>query len=125
MSVLARESSKATFPSSVNVIRTDFSPESIVKAFEGQDAVVSLVGSSALADQKKYADAAVKAGVKRFLPSEYGSDVTSKAVQAKVPIFGTKVEVVKYLQSKEKDGLSWTALVGAIIAHELCVRLQY
>jgi hypothetical protein len=35
---------------------------------------VSVVGSPALASQKDYIDAAVQAGVKRFIPSEFGSD---------------------------------------------------
>jgi len=111
ISVLTRESSSATFPSSVHVIKTDYSAESVEKAFQGQDAVVSLVGAAALGDQQKLVDAAVKAGVKRFLPSEYGADTSNKAVQAKVPIFGAKTATVEYLRSKEKDGLSWTGLV--------------
>lgn len=112
VSVLTRESSSATFPSSVNVIKTDYSPESVEKAFQGQDAVVSLVGASALGDQHKLVDAAVKAGVKRFVPSEYGADTSNKEVQAKVPIFGPKTATVAHLRSKEKDGLSWTGLVS-------------
>jgi len=111
ISVLSRESSTATFPSSVNVIKTDFSLESVTKAFEGQDAVVSLVGSSALGDQKAWVDAAVKAGVKRFLPSEFGGDGTNKAILEKLPLFATKGAVVDHLRSKEKDGLSWTSVV--------------
>lgn len=112
---MTRESSSATFPSTVNVIKTDYSPESLAKAFEGQDAVVSLVGASGLGDQDKLIDAAVKAGVKRFLPSEYGSNTPDDVVRSKVPIFNAKKGVVNYLQSKEKDGLSWTALVSHLL----------
>jgi hypothetical protein len=40
----------------------------------GIDAVVSLVGAAALTQQKGAIDAAVEAGVKRFIPSEFGCD---------------------------------------------------
>src|SRR5579859_1666927 len=40
----------------------------------GIDAVVSLVGAAALTQQKGFIDAAVAAGVNRFLPSEFGCD---------------------------------------------------
>jgi hypothetical protein len=40
----------------------------------GVDAIVSVVGSLALPSQLSYIDAAIKAGVKRFIPSEFGCD---------------------------------------------------
>ena len=40
----------------------------------GIDALVSVIGSLALPDQLAYIDAAVEAGVKRFIPSEFGCD---------------------------------------------------
>ena len=40
----------------------------------GIDAIISVVGSLALATQIGYIDAAVEAGVKRFIPSEFGCD---------------------------------------------------
>jgi hypothetical protein len=41
---------------------------------EGIDAVVSVVGSLALATQISFIDAAIEDGVKRFIPSEFGCD---------------------------------------------------
>ena len=40
----------------------------------GVDAIVSLVGAPALTQQKQFIDAAVIAGVKRFISSEFGCD---------------------------------------------------
>jgi uncharacterized protein YbjT (DUF2867 family) len=40
----------------------------------GIDAIVSVIGSLALPDQLAYIDAAVEAGVNRFIPSEFGCD---------------------------------------------------
>lgn len=114
ISVLSREESKSTFPSSVNVIKSDYSPSSLEKAFKDQDAVISLVGSPGLAGQKTLVDAAVKAGVKRFIPSEFGSNTSSEAVRAKVPIFSTKKEIIDHLRSKESDGITWTGVVSQL-----------
>lgn len=50
--------------------------------------------------------------MKRVIPGEFGSDTTKKEVLDAVPIFADKVEVVKYLQSKEDTGLSWSAIVN-------------
>ena len=55
--------------------------------------------ASGLQDQTRIIDAAIAAGVKRFIPSEFGSD--SKNEKSKVlPIFGPKVAVRKYLDEK-------------------------
>jgi hypothetical protein len=80
------------------------------EAFQGQDAVISLVGGMALGDQNKLIDAAIAAGVKRFVPSEYGSNTLDERARAIVPIFDAKFETVKYLRSKEKE-ISWTGIV--------------
>jgi hypothetical protein len=93
------------------VIRADYSSiDSLTSAFKGQDAVVSLVGTMGFAEQQKLIDAAITAGVKRFLPSEYGSNTQNERVLAKVPIFQPKVDTVKYLKSKE-DKISWSSVI--------------
>lgn len=56
-------------------------------------------------------DAAVAAGVKRFIPSEFGSDTNNKSAQELVPVFQKKVEVKEYLESKTGSGLTWTGIV--------------
>ncbi|KAF9698479.1 hypothetical protein EKO04_003762 [Ascochyta lentis] len=115
-SVLSREGSSSTFPSGVNVLRANYeSIDSLKQAFQGQDAVISIVGGSALGDQNKLIDAAVAAGVKRFIPSEYGVDTTNPKVLAIAPFFQAKISTVDYLKSKE-DALSWTAVAtGAFL----------
>jgi len=109
--VLSRQGSSSTFPSGVKVVRADYdSQDSLKEAFKGQDAVVSLVGGVALGDQNKLIDAAIAAGVKRFIPSEYGNDTTDKRIREIVPLFEAKLGAVNYLKSKEKE-ISWTAIV--------------
>ncbi|TVY91600.1 Pinoresinol reductase [Lachnellula willkommii] len=78
ITVIKRPSSKASFPASVKVIPADTtSVESVTAAFQGQDAVVSAVGTEGLQGQNVLIDAAIAAGVKRFLPSEFGSDLAN------------------------------------------------
>jgi hypothetical protein len=65
-------------------------------------------------EQASIIDAAVAAGVKRFIPSEYGNDTFIPEVATLVPPAQGKQETIKYLRTKESSGLSWTAIcVGA------------
>jgi uncharacterized protein YbjT (DUF2867 family) len=71
VTVLTRESSNHKFPPEVKIAKVDYtSPESLAAALEGQDALVSAVATLAVLSQRLLIDAAVKAGVKRIIPSE-------------------------------------------------------
>lgn len=114
VSVLARHSSKSTFSSHLKVHRIgdDYPEAELLEAFKGQDAVISAIATSAAVQQKAIIDAAIKAGVKRFVPSEFGSDTRNKKALAINPLFFKgKLETVEYLKEKEKEGLTWTAFV--------------
>ncbi|KAF2865302.1 hypothetical protein BDV95DRAFT_586677 [Massariosphaeria phaeospora] len=111
VTVLSREGSSSTFPSSVKVVRANYeSVDSLKSAFQGQDAVLSFVGGAAIGDQQKLIDAAIAAGVKRFIPSEYGSNTIESRVRDIVPMFAGKLAAVDYLKSKEKE-ISWTSVI--------------
>jgi hypothetical protein len=110
ITVISRPESKATFPSSVKVLKIDQTDSNaLTDAFKGQDAAVVTVGAGQLADQQRYIDAAIAAGVKRFVPSEFGSDLSDPEINKLVPIFQPKLETAKYLKSKESDTFSWTS----------------
>ena len=103
VTVLVRSASKNSFPLPVEVIEVDFtSVESLTKALNGQDALVSTVGISGLEGQTIMIDACVAAGVSRFLPSEFGSDLDNPMVKA-LPVFGYKVAVNKYAEEKARE----------------------
>src|SRR3954470_17462116 len=72
VSVLTRAESSSTFPARVKVFETNYTEASLLSAFKGQDAVVSILAYRVLAEQRKLIDAAIKAGVRRFIPSKYG-----------------------------------------------------
>ncbi|KAH8714705.1 isoflavone reductase [Ilyonectria robusta] len=109
LSAVTRETSSAKFPEGVTHVKSDFSLSSLTEAFKGQDAVISMLPITALGDQAVVIEAAIAAGVKRFIPSEYGSDSTSDAVIAVVPFFEGKKKYLEYLKSQESS-ISWTAL---------------
>lgn len=114
VSILARQSSKSTFPPHIRVHRVgdDYPEAEVLEAFKGQDAVVSTIASAGVVKQISIVDTAIKAGVKRFVPSEFVSDTLNQKAAALLPqIFKGKVETVEYLKKKQKEGLTWTAFV--------------
>jgi hypothetical protein len=70
VTVLSRKASNATFPTGAKVVKTDFSADSLADLFRGQDAVVSAIPSQVGKEQIKFIDAALEAGVKRFITSD-------------------------------------------------------
>ncbi|MCJ1251754.1 hypothetical protein MMC30_008992 [Trapelia coarctata] len=108
VSVLTRPSSTSTFPPTVRVHKTEYTETALVTVFQGQDAIISTVNFLALPDQKMYIDAAIKAGVKRFFPSEFSVDSLDPAVLELLPFFHQKKEIIEYLRIKESEGLTWT-----------------
>ncbi|PQE33481.1 isoflavone reductase family protein [Rutstroemia sp. NJR-2017a WRK4] len=113
LTTVIRETSNATFPSGVQVAKSDFSLKSLTEIFQGKDAVVSMLPIAALADQGVVIEAAIAAGVKRFIPSEYGFDSSNPAAHAAVPLFEGKKKHLELLASKE-NVISWTALITGL-----------
>ncbi|KPM46346.1 hypothetical protein AK830_g88 [Neonectria ditissima] len=110
ITVLQRQESKATFGTGIDVRKTDFSDKDLENALKGQDAVISALGAAAFGEQKKIVDAAVRAGVKRFLPSEFSASIEDDTVLQLLPLFTQKKEIIQYLKTKQSEGFSWTGL---------------
>ena len=108
VTVVKRASSSASFPDSVTVRTADLSSvESVTAAFEGQDAVVSTVGMEALVGQSVLVEAAVAANVKRFLPSDFGTDMANPKA-GPLPVFGYKTMIHKALRDAAAAKLDFT-----------------
>jgi putative NADH-flavin reductase len=75
VSVLTRESSNSTFPTTATVHKTDYTLPSLIRAFTNQDAVISCIATFSASLQS-----AITAGIKRFIPSEYGIDASQNEV---------------------------------------------
>ncbi len=79
------------------------------------DAVVSNLNGPALGKaQLALIDAAKEARVKRFLPSEFGSDTNNEKVLEMVELLKGKKRIVDYLRTKEGDGFTWTAVITGL-----------
>lgn len=100
--VLQRTGSSSTYAPTVKVVEADFEDtQSLVSALVGQDAVVSTIGEDGIMSQKPLIDAAITAGVKRFLPSDFGSNMSNPNTR-KLPVFKEKVIIEDYLIEKSK-----------------------
>lgn len=116
VTILSREGSTSTDSLASHpkqkICKVNFdNTDSITSALKGIEGVVSNVSSSALLTQKPIVDAAIAAGVRRFLPSDFGSDLTFEANRS-VPLNTPKVEVHRYLveKSKERPEFSYTGV---------------
>lgn len=70
-----------------------------------------------IAAQKVMVDAAIQAGVKRFIPSEYGSSSIAQPIEDFKKIMAPKTELIGYLREKCQlhPEFSWTCLSGGAL----------
>ncbi|KAK4096812.1 NAD(P)-binding protein [Parathielavia hyrcaniae] len=107
VTILTRASSKSATASSLNPkIRTitiddTYPTDSLITAFRGQDVVISCLTTLSVADQFRIVDAAVAAGVRRYVPSEYGLNNMRADAQALNSVFRAKGAVQQYLRDRE------------------------
>lgn len=108
VTVLTRQSSQADFLASVNVIRVDYtSVPDLTNALSGQDAVVSVLKTSARDAQIPLIEAAVAAGVKRFLPSEFSANLGNPKA-ASLPVYHPNIKINEFIQQKSRDHPQFT-----------------
>jgi len=111
VTVLTRYTSAHTFPEGVKVCPVDYtSTDSLIAALQGQDALVSSVAMAAVPSQRLLIDAAVKAGIKRIIPSEFGGDLKNTSAR-KLPVFAGKVDIERYLDELAIKGETSYTLV--------------
>lgn len=70
ITILTRPESKAKLPEGARVIRRAYDDPALVDALRGYDAVVSAISGMATLSQISLIDAAINAGVKKFMPAE-------------------------------------------------------
>lgn len=114
MTALVRSAGKIpNLPASAKEAVVDFtSPDSLVAALKGQDAVVSALGSQpgTAQAQKALAQASADSGVKRFIPSDFGSNLDNAEVR-KLAVFKDKFELRDELVRLSKESkLTWTSV---------------
>lgn len=107
--------SAALLPLDVEVVEVDYTqPSQIEAVLMGQEVVISALGdtASAVAAQEVLIHAAVAVGVKRFFPSEFGSDTMDPRVRA-FPFFADKIRHQTLLEelAGTASGFAYTILI--------------
>lgn len=106
-------SSKLPKSDNVTIKEVDYTsvPE-LTSALSGVKVVVSTLATTSVGAQNPLIDAAIAAGVERFLPSEFGSD-TLNSKTSKLPVFKFKVATQDYLREKaaSNPSFSYTFLI--------------
>lgn len=94
-------------PKIISIVYQD--TKNLISALQGIDAVVSALAPLSLNVQKSLIDAALAAGVKRFIPSEFGADMT-KPLNRQVPPLLGKLQTADNLKSMVllNPGLTYT-----------------
>ncbi|PNP56320.1 hypothetical protein THARTR1_03845 [Trichoderma harzianum] len=121
VTVLTRSQKPGAYDSKITVAEVDFtSVSSLTSALQNQDAIVSTVGKNGLEAQKLLIDAAIAAGVQRFIPSDYGVCTTSPKVLG-LPFYSTLATIRQYLAEKAAtSALSYTIVaIGSFLEYVL------
>ncbi|CCF33274.1 hypothetical protein CH063_05493 [Colletotrichum higginsianum] len=110
VTVLVRKPEVAHAPG-VTVKTIDFgSMAALVEVLKGQDAVIDATMSPDATMPLRMIDAAVSAGVKRFIPSEFSLDPNNPLTRS-VPVFGPKNQVLSRLKDLASTGrLTYTTI---------------
>lgn len=91
----------------MNVSEVDYSSvDSLVAALKGHDAVVCTVSVAGMGEQKTMIDASILAGVRRFIPADYGSissDPAAHWLPTHAPLVGVKQHLAEKVQSGELE----------------------
>jgi uncharacterized protein YbjT (DUF2867 family) len=108
VTILSQSGNTSSLPSAAKTVKVDYSSqESLVAALKGQDAFVSTIPKHD--QQPSLIDAAIAAGVKRFIPSEFGSNISGSADTAALPVFKGKKITQDYLKQKSNE-ISYTLI---------------
>jgi hypothetical protein len=92
---------------------SDFTPKSLREAFAGQDLVISTMFGGDFEMQVSLIDAMVAAGVKRFIPHEFGHDTLNQGIQERIPKYAARAKVLEHLEnnvSKGSPGFDWIGI---------------
>ncbi|KAG9966378.1 NAD(P)-binding protein, partial [Aureobasidium melanogenum] len=112
VTIITRLSSTTIHTFDVPTLRIDYTPETLTQAFTNQDAIVCVVGPGGIALQKIFVDAAVAAGVKRFIVDDFGWGPTTKGFEEFGAIHASRREGWDYAAEKAREvkGFTWTGL---------------
>ncbi|TFB02639.1 Pinoresinol reductase 1 [Trichoderma ghanense] len=114
----SNNTSKLPKSSNLSIAQVDYSSvQSLENALKGHMAVISTLTSTSVGDQNPLIDGSIAAGVARFIPSEFGSDVLNEK-RNQLPVFEGKVRTHEYLKAAaaKYPGFTYTVIcTGAFL----------
>ncbi|PSN58963.1 NAD(P)-binding protein [Corynespora cassiicola Philippines] len=114
VTAICRSDSTASFAENINVIKTEYTLGPLTEFLKGQDVVLCVLDPAALAAEAVVIDAATSAGVKWFIPSEFGHNTADERVLSSLPLLKGKTDIVTKLESKKASGLNWVGIVTGL-----------
>ncbi|EFQ27219.1 NmrA-like family protein [Colletotrichum graminicola] len=119
LSALKRASSRSKLPYSTDQVQIievddDLSFEGLEKAFKGQDVVIVSFRLRNLEQHLRIAEAASAAGVKHFMPADFGSiDADNPRARELIPLYRYKLAVRQKAQELADNNpkFAWTGIV--------------
>jgi len=118
LSRIGGNSSKLTPHPNLTILEVDFnSTQSLIAALQGTEVVISCLATLAIGNQNPLIDASIAAGVRRFVPTEFGMD-SRNPLCISLTVCVPKADTQKYLQEKinSNENLSYTCIVQRIIS---------
>jgi uncharacterized protein YbjT (DUF2867 family) len=110
VTILSQSGNTTGLPAAAKTVKVNYdygSQHTIVDALKGQDVFISAIPNHGA--QPALIDAAIAAGVKRFIPSEFGSNIAGNAKTAALPVFKGKGVTQDYLKQKSSQ-ISYTLI---------------
>ncbi|KAK7179470.1 isoflavone reductase family protein (NmrA-like family protein) [Paraphaeosphaeria sporulosa] len=116
--ILTRATSRAKLPPNVPVISISdaYTRDELTRTFTGQDVVISALNTTAVTQDDlafRIVDAALAAGVRRIIPSEFGANNLDPRATELVPVYALKGNMLRYLMQKAEashGALTWTSI---------------
>lgn len=106
MTVLSRNPSGIKdLPSGVEAAQVDYSSQdSLIEALRGNDVAIATFSSAAMLNEEAIIEACIKAGVKRYVPADWGSITTDPKARS-LPMNYRAVQVQESLRKMADKGL--------------------
>lgn len=116
LSRIGGNSSKLSPHANLIIKEVDFSSaDSITPALSGVEVVISCVATLAIGSQNPLIDASVAAGVRRFIPAEFGMD-SQNALAVALPVCAPKAATQQYLGERSDccPEFTWTSIANGL-----------
>jgi len=112
VTIITRPDSTSPHPEELNVVRTDYTVETLAEVLRGHDAVISAVGVAGITKQQDMIDAAVAAGVARFVLSEFGYQPNHDHLPEFEAVGKPRWAIVEYAREKAaaNPGFTWSGV---------------